>query len=58
MHCDKLRENLIALSQKLNDTGMKNVVIAEVDCCIEADLCDTFDRKTKCVDEKIAGGNH
>ena len=54
--CDQQRLNLRQLSHKLNETGMENVVLAEADCCIETDLCDTLDRKTKCVDEKIAGG--
>ena len=28
------------------------MVIAEANCCLETDLCDTFDRKTKCIDDK------
>ena len=28
---------------------MKDVVISQVDCCIESDLCDTTDRRTNCL---------
>ena len=36
---------------------MEDVVVSQVDCCIEFDLCDTIDRKTKCVETIENRGN-
>ena len=51
-----MRENLKNLSRTLKETGIAEVVIAEADCCIETDLCDTLDRKTKCINDEISEG--
>ena len=54
--CDEVRENLKNLSRTLKETSIAEVVIAEADCCIETDLCDTLDRKTKCINDEISEG--
>ena len=46
--CKDLHLNWQILSQNLKERGMKDVVVSQVDCCIESDLCDTIDRRTKC----------
>ena len=53
--CDELRDTLKKLSQNLKETEMIEVVIAEADCCIETDLCDTTDRTTKCISDQVGG---
>ena len=51
-HFRKLRDDLKKISKRLENIRIGNVVIAEANCCLETDLCDTFDRKTKCIDDK------
>lgn len=54
--CDELRQTWQQLSQNLRDDGFEDVVVSQVDCCIETELCDTSDRRTKCVgDKKLQG---
>ena len=48
--CRELRLNWPTLSKNLKNRGMKDVVVSQVDCCIESDLCDTIDRRTKCLE--------
>ena len=36
---------------------MEDVVVSQVDCCIESDLCDTIDRDTKCLETIESRGN-
>ena len=36
---------------------MEDVVVSQVDCCIEYDLCDTIDRQTKCFETIENRGN-
>ena len=54
--CDYVRQNLKNLSRTLKETGIAEVIIAEADCCIENDLCDTLDRKTKCINDELSRG--
>ena len=54
--CDELRQTWQQLSQNLRDDGFEDVVVSQVDCCVETELCDTFDRRTKCVGDKNIQG--
>ena len=54
LRCEKCKEILLdwsKLSKSLKDRGMEDVVVSQVDCCIESDLCDTTDRRTTCVEK-------
>ena len=54
LRCEECKEMLLdwsQLSERLKDSGMEDVVISQVDCCIESDLCDTTDRNTTCVEK-------
>ena len=44
------------LSQNLRDDGFDDVAVSQVDCCIETELCDTLDRRTKCIGDKSIQG--
>ena len=55
--CSDLRLDWQKLSRNLKDQGMGDVVVSQVNCCIEHDLCDTFDRQTKCLDTIKNRGN-
>lgn len=55
-NCNGLFLNWKELPQSLKDGGMEDVVVAHADCCIETDLCDTSDRRTKCINDKTMTG--
>ena len=55
--CNDLRLDWQKLSGTLKDHGMEDVVVSQVDCCIESDLCDTIDRQTKCFGRIKNSGN-
>ena len=55
--CSDLRLDWQKLSRNLKDQGIGDVVVSQVNCCIEYDLCDTFDRQTKCLDTIKNRGN-
>ena len=54
--CDELRRNWEELALNLKDSGIENLIVSQANCCIETDLCDTLDLRTKCLNDDIMRG--
>ena len=50
--------DLNELQNQLKETGLTDIVVGEVDCCSEYDLCASYDRKTKCSKEEMVQGEY
>ena len=51
-NCNGLRKSFGQLTTKMKDEPeLFDIVIGEVDCCVETDLCATSDTETNCKSE-------
>ena len=56
--CDDLRRDITALADRLNETGLSNVIVGEADCCKQNDFCESSGRETKCLKDEMNGKNY